>query len=138
MWAFRRRYPYSLDKATMTLIEILSALEEAQKDPNPPLTKQKTKFASLNVVVEYPKGSIRELKDDEGKVVFKKFMSYPYGYLANTKGRDTDEVDVILGTNQNCKQVFVAHMKDMGPDKDEREDEDKVMLGFTDYNSALI
>lgn len=90
----------------------------------------------LPITVEHPKGTQRELHDDDGKLVYSKHMYYDYGYFNGTKGRDGDEVDCMLGPVLNATEVFVIHMKDMGPDKTEREDEDKCMVGFPSADSA--
>jgi hypothetical protein len=84
----------------------------------------------MHVTIEHDKGSKRILYDDDGKLVYKKHMFYPYGYFTNTKGRDGDDVDCFLGPLTDAKFAYVIHMKDLGPDKAAREDEDKCMLGF--------
>lgn len=99
--------------------------------------KKTARCHGLPIVVEAPRGTIRELKNDAGKVVYRKHMFADYGYLKGTKGRDGDGVDCFLGpVGDKAKEVYIAHMKDLGPDKDEREDEDKVMLGFPSYEAA--
>lgn len=90
----------------------------------------------LPLTIEYPKGSTRELKNDEGKTVYKKYMYSHYGYINNAKGRDGDGVDCMVGPITDPKEIFVVHMRDMGPDKDEREDEDKVMIGYENADAA--
>lgn len=92
---------------------------------------------SLPVTVEHERGSVRVLHNDEGKEVYRQRMVYPYGYFGGTKGRDGDEVDCILGPlGDKATSVFVVHMVDKGPDKDEREDEDKIMVGFSNAVAA--
>lgn len=90
----------------------------------------------FRIIIEHPKGSIRELEDDKGKVIYRKRMFYDYGYFPGTKGRDGDGVDVFVGPMGNASEVFIVHMKDLGPVKDAREDEDKVMLGFPSADAA--
>ena len=79
--------------------------------------------------IEYPKGSLRELKNDKNKTVYKVRQFVDYGYIDNTVGRDGDEIDVLIGPLTQFKDVFVIHMIDKGPDVDQREDEDKCILG---------
>jgi hypothetical protein len=119
----------------MTLIELLQI--QALTDPNDPKKVQHLQFAGFGVTIEFPKGSIRTIKNTDGDICYKKLMQYPYGFLDGTEGRDGDEVDIILGPNENAEQAFVAHMIDKGPDVDQREDEDKAFLGFDNYADAL-
>ena len=104
---------------------------QALADPNTSPSASQISFQGFSITIEYPKGSIRELKNNEGQVVYKKLMRYAYGYFNGTQGRDPNEVDVIVGPNQKAESAFVVHMLDKGPDVDEREDEDKVLLGFS-------
>jgi hypothetical protein len=90
----------------------------------------------MHVTIEHAKGTKRELYDDKGNLVYSKHMYHPYGYFTGTEGRDGDDVDCFLGPLTNAKEVYVIHMKDLGPDKNEREDEDKVMLGFPSADAA--
>lgn len=96
----------------------------------------KTKRYGLRIIIEHPKGTKRVLHDDSGKKVYEKHMYHSYGYIEKTAGRDGDEVDVFLGPSLLAKEVYVVHMKDLGPVKKEREDEDKVFLGFTSAEAA--
>lgn len=101
-----------------------------------PSVNRKLKVAGLPIVIEHPKGSQRLLHNDAGEVVYKVHMHYSYGFVSGTKGRDGDEVDVFVGPIRVPKDVFIIHMVDRGPDKKEREDEDKVMLGFPSADAA--
>lgn len=101
-----------------------------------PSEKIKITQHGLPITIEHQKGSERVLHDDLGREVYRKKMQAHYGYINHTKGRDGDEVDCFLGPNPNAKNVYVMHMKDLGPVKEEREDEDKVMLGFDSAMAA--
>ena len=90
----------------------------------------------LSITIEHPKGTFRVLHDDRGVVVYKKLMSSDYGYFNGTKGRDGDEVDVMVGPMENAKEVYVVHMTDKGPRVDEREDEDKCLIGYPSATAA--
>jgi hypothetical protein len=63
-------------------------------------------------------------------------MSNHYGYINKTRGRDGDEVDCFIGPLKNAKEVYVVHMRDMGPVPSEREDEDKCFIGFPSADAA--
>jgi inorganic pyrophosphatase len=90
----------------------------------------------LTIVIEVPKGKIREYKDDAGKTVYKRLMSAHYGYIKGTRGRDGDGIDCFVGPMSNAKEIYVVHMRDQGPIKSEREDEDKIMIGFISADAA--
>ena len=93
------------------------------------LNKQVTVYG-FPITVERPRGSMRTLHDADGNIVYQRRMFYDYGFFNGSKGRDGDEVDVFLGPSQRATEVYVVHMVDKGPIVDQREDEDKVMLGF--------
>jgi len=99
-------------------------------------TQKSVTHSGMSIAIEHPKGSMREIKNDDGQTVWKKQMQYDYGYIRNTQGRDGDEIDVMMGPLQQCSDAYVIHMVDMGPDVSERQDEDKVMLGFPSAGAA--
>lgn len=96
----------------------------------------KTRAHGLPVTIEHPAGTLRTLHDDKGKVVYKKHMFHSYGFFDKTKGRDGDAVDCFLGPVKNAEEVYIVHMKDMGPVENEREDEDKCFVGFPSAEAA--
>lgn len=110
-------------------LEAAAQLTAHSKDTQ--VVNTKTVRHGLPITIEHPKGTQRKLHDDAGNVVYKVHMHNSYGYFNNTKGRDGDEVDCFLGPDKNAKEVYVVHMKDMGPVPSEREDEDKCFIGFT-------
>ena len=91
---------------------------------------------NLPITIEHPKGTQRVLKGDDGKVVYSKHMYAHYGFFNGTKGRDGDEVDCFVGPMKNAKEVYIAHMKDLGPVPSEREDEDKCFIGYPSAEAA--
>lgn len=101
-----------------------------------PIANTKKTVMGLPVTVEAPKGTTRKLHNADGKVVYKVHMYHDYGFIDKTKGRDGDEVDCFTGPVPDAKEVYIVHMKDMGPDVNQREDEDKVMLGFPSADAA--
>lgn len=61
---------------------------------------------------------------------WKTLMKVPYGEFARSLGTDGDKLDVYVGPDRNCENVFIVHQNHVrGPKKGEY-DEDKVMLGF--------
>jgi hypothetical protein len=114
----------------MTLREIIALAGDTKSE------KKRVSFQGIPITVEVSKGNSRVLHNDQGEVVYKVKMSHDYGFFNKTKGRDGDEVDVMLGPNQHATEAYVIHMVDKGPDADEREDEDKVMLGFSSASDA--
>ena len=117
----------------MNLNTVISLSAHASDTPS---AGAKTEMHGLPITIEHPRGSIRKLHDDSGKVVYKKHMHYSYGFFNGTKGRDGDEVDCMLGPIKYAKEVYVVHMRDMGPVPSEREDEDKCMIGFQSADAA--
>ena len=118
----------------MPSLAVLLTLAAHAKDT--PVKNTKAKVHGLAITIEHPKGTLRRLHDDKGNVVYKKHMYNSYGYFNGTKGRDGDEVDCFLGPLKNAKEVYVVHMKDLGPVPSEREDEDKCMIGFPSADVA--
>lgn len=101
-----------------------------------PVLNKKVVSHGLPITIEHAQGSKRELYDDAGKLVYSKTMYFPYGFFGGTAGRDGDDVDVFLGPLKDAKEIFIVHMKDLGPDRAAREDEDKVFLGWRSANDA--
>jgi DNA-directed RNA polymerase subunit RPC12/RpoP len=101
-----------------------------------PIANKKTRVHGFNVTIEHPKGTKRILHDDNGKQVYSVHMHHSYGYFNNTTGRDGDEVDCFVGPIKNTKEVYIVHMLDKGPVPDQREDEDKCMIGFPSADAA--
>jgi hypothetical protein len=117
------------------LRDVARAMDSARVSRTKPAV-ERLRFAGFPVAVEYPKRARRTLRNQDGAVVYDRRMANPYGYLENTRGKDGDEVDVILGPLEDSATVWVADMRDLGPDVDFREDEDKVLLGFVDESQA--
>jgi hypothetical protein len=99
-------------------------------------TVRRYEFAGVPVSVEYPAGVRRLLKKGMGRPVYDRVMDHDYGFVENTVGRDGDEIDVIVGPNPQAESAYVVDMIDGGPDVRQRQDEDKLLLGFDDANSA--
>tara|TARA_Y100000310_G_C20279483_1_gene621914 strand:- start:101 stop:583 length:483 start_codon:yes stop_codon:yes gene_type:complete len=93
----------------------------------------KRNFNDLEVNVENPAGTIRNGVDPDGHEWNTK-MKYDYGFVYNTEGTDGDSLDVYLGPNMEAEKAYVVHQVD--PYDDHKYDEDKVMLGFEDLDSA--
>lgn len=116
-------------------LSTLLALTAHSKDTTPAMTK--TTVHGLPVTIEHAKGTIRKLHDSTGKVVYQKHMMHHYGFFDKTKGRDGDEVDCFVGPmGDKATEVYIVHMKDLGPVPSEREDEDKCFVGFSSADAA--
>jgi inorganic pyrophosphatase-like protein/inorganic pyrophosphatase len=101
-----------------------------------PRKLQKMEFQGLPVSIEVPVGEKRELRNKAGAIVYSRILPHSYGFLDGTKGLDGDEVDVIIGDHPDSKLAFIVHMEDLGPDIDQRENEDKVFLGFLNFDAV--
>ena len=93
-------------------------------------------FAGVPVSVEYPAGVRRLLANRMGKPVYDRVMEHDYGFIEGTIGRDGDEIDVIVGPDQQAASAFVVDMIDRGPESEHRQDEDKVLIGFDSPEAA--
>lgn len=120
----------------MRLAQAITAGQLSAHADDTKVANVKTLRHGLPITIEHKKGSDRTLHNDAGKQVYKVRMHNDYGYIDNTKGRDGDEVDVMLGPSEDAEEVYIVHMKDMGPDPSQREDEDKVMMGFPSADLA--
>jgi 5'(3')-deoxyribonucleotidase len=94
---------------------------------------QKGRFVikGIPVVIENPKGSVRWGIGENGRKWFSKMKSH-YGYIQH-KGEaiDGDKVDVFIGDNFSNNKVFVVNQG-----FNNLFDEHKILLGFTDINTA--
>ncbi|TPG60140.1 hypothetical protein EAH77_16355 [Ewingella americana] len=98
------------------------------------LPRQTIKFAGFIINLEFPKGSMRRGVDRQG-VAWSREMKCAYGEFASTLSVDGDPLDVYLGTNYACKEVYVMHMAQKN--NWDNYDEDKVMLGFSSLQEAI-
>jgi hypothetical protein len=88
----------------------------------------------LQIVIENPKGSIRQgvtLKTGEPWSVR---MPADYGYIRCVDGADGDQLDCYVGPHAESDKAWVVHQYD--PDTGSY-DEDKVFLGFKTQGQAL-
>ena len=99
--------------------------------------KRDIAFAGLPITVEFEQGERRIIRNADGEAVYNRVMAFPYGEIRGTVGRDGDAVDVIIGPNEGARFVYVCDMEDPGPDVDQRQDEDKVCLGFQSESAAI-
>lgn len=91
------------------------------------------KFQGMTIVVENPRGSVRQgVNRDTGKP-WKTEMKYPYGEIKDSMGLDGDPVDVYVGPHAGAQFAYVIHQ--LNPTTGEW-DEDKCMLGFPDAMTA--
>ena len=105
---------------------------EAQKEAGN-YKKGHIKVDGYDISIENPKGSVREKKDANGKVLWRTPMHYDYGYIKNTEGTDGDHIDVYLSDNPTEGNVYVV---DQVNQSDGSFDEHKVMYGFPSMEAA--
>lgn len=110
---------------------LTSQLTPPSKDEikNDSYVKDEIILHGLKIFIETPEGSFRRGKDWETR------MDDRYGYIANTKGADGDELDVYIGpeAHLNTVRVFVIDQIDV---KTGKFDEHKVMFGYSDVHEA--
>ena len=92
------------------------------------------KVDGYDITIENPKGSVREKKDANGKVLWRTPMHYDYGYILGTKGTDGDHIDVYLSDIPTSGNVYVVDQIDQ---KTGKFDEHKVMYGFPSKEAAI-
>jgi phage-related protein (TIGR01555 family) len=85
------------------------------------------KYHGLDVVIETPKGQRRQGKE------WRWTIPADYGYIAETKGADGDEIDCYVGPNPESPMVYVVDQSKLYSD---RFDEHKVMLGYQTEDEA--
>jgi len=87
---------------------------------------------SLDIVIEWPKGSVRTGTDDHGKH-WKRDMKADYGYIKGVNGHDGEPQDVYVGEDTDSDTVYaIQQLKEDG----ETLDEVKLVLGMGDLLSA--
>lgn len=91
-------------------------------------------FQGLEISVENKAGSIRSGTDADGTAWSVK-MRYPYGYIKNTVGLDSDHVDVMVGPHADATHAYLVNQMNPGLGV---LDEQKVMLGFDSAEEAKI
>lgn len=118
---------------------VAEAAEETAPDPTPAQAEAenyktgKAKWRGLNLSVENKKGSVRSKKTPDGKTEWSVTMPAHYGRILGTVGADGDHVDFYMGDDEASEAVFVV---DQIEPETGKFDEHKVMLGFTDEESA--
>lgn len=110
-------------------------------DPNPSearkkagnYRKKKIRWNGLRISIENPAGTMRSGTDRKGKK-WQSYMPHDYGYIAGTKGRDGDHVDVFVGPHPKSELVTIINQIDP---KTGKFDEHKCMLGFFTKQEAI-
>jgi inorganic pyrophosphatase-like protein len=92
-------------------------------------------IGGLHVVIETPLDRIRRGKPDAVKP-WSVRMPCHYGYFKRTEGADGDEVDVYVGPEAHRAEELPVWIMDQCDVDTGAYDEHKVMVGFTDRESA--
>jgi phage-related protein (TIGR01555 family) len=92
----------------------------------------KMRLNGLNIVIENPRGTVREGMNMDGSE-WSVEMPDHYGYIKGFDGADGDEVDCFIGPNARSQDVFVISQKDDNGEFDEY----KTMIGYDDEESAI-
>lgn len=119
-------------------------IDEAEKQTNTNPTdaqkkagnykKGRVNVGSFEIVIEQPKGSVRSGVDGNGNK-WSTVMNNTYGYFAETKGVDGDNIDVFLTNDVDYwdgRRIYVVDQYN----EDGSFDEHKVMLGYNDEIDA--
>lgn len=88
----------------------------------------------FHVVIENPKGSIRNGIDENGRAWSAKLPA-DYGYLRSTEGNDGDQVDCFVGPDvEGFEHVYIIDQRHIST---KAFDEHKIMLGYPSRAAAL-
>jgi hypothetical protein len=89
-------------------------------------------YHGIPIVIEWPKGCVREGKDKNGKG-WRREMKADYGYIDDTSAAgDTEALDIYIGSDRKEGKVFVIEQLD----EDGEFDEYKLVTGVPDLESA--
>jgi acetoin utilization deacetylase AcuC-like enzyme len=94
--------------------------------------KGHVRLHGLDITIENPKGSTRRGEDARGNKWSIKMKS-DYGYLKGFKGKDKDELDIVIGEHVDSEFVYVVNQKKKGG---RGFDEHKVVLGTHNEEDA--
>jgi hypothetical protein len=89
-------------------------------------------YHGIPVVIEWPKGCVREGKDKNGRT-WRREMKADYGYIDDTSAKgDAEPLDIYIGGDKEASQVFVIEQLD----EDGEFDEYKLVAGVPNLESA--
>jgi death-on-curing family protein len=95
--------------------------------------KGHVRLHGLDIVIENPKGSTRCGKDRDGHE-WSQEMHSDYGYIKGVRGKDKDELDVVVGEHHDSEFVYVVNQKRKGG---RGFDEHKVVMGTHNEEDAI-
>jgi hypothetical protein len=91
-----------------------------------------TQYQGLDLIIEWPKGSVRVGVDDSGNR-WRRTMLADYGYVPHTTAAgDKENLDVYIGPNTDSDKVYVVEQLKKNGDFDEY----KCLLGFDTLDEA--
>lgn len=91
-----------------------------------------SKFRNLDLVIEWPKDSVRVGEGKDGKK-WRRTMYADYGYVRDSKTvNDHEDLDVYVGPNEDAEYAYIIEQLD----DDGNLDEYKVMLGCDSLQEA--
>lgn len=128
----------SAEKSEAELLEEIRVAGESTKTDLTDEEKQSGDYPKgvvsiqgLSIAIENPKGSTRSGVDADGDE-WSTEMQDTYGYIENTAGADTDDIDVFVGEHPLSDKVFIVDQVK----EDGSFDEHKVMLGYESSENA--
>lgn len=128
----------SAEKSEAELLEEIRVAGESTKTDLTDEEKQSGDYPKgvvsiqgLSIAIENPKGSTRSGVDADGNA-WSTEMQDTYGYIENTAGADTDDIDVFVGEHPLSDKVFIVDQVK----EDGSFDEHKVMLGYESSEDA--
>ena len=89
-------------------------------------------YHGIPIVIEWPKGSVREGKDKGGKA-WRREMKADYGFIDDTEARgDEEPLDIYIGDDRKSGKVFIIEQLD----EDGEFDEYKLVTGVPGLEAA--
>jgi len=124
----RLKLAWDLNKIAKATVEDLY-----KSDP----IKKEYEFQGIEICIEWPKGSIRQYKEDN-EMKDGKRMKADYGYFKGTTSEDKEELDCYVGPNHKTTKIFLLMQKPTPWDIEHGMDspEEKYMLGFNSKEEA--
>src|SRR5271157_2230053 len=121
------RIPNSLSRRIN--MEVNSAISITAKLPQ----HHSVEYHDIPIIVEWPKGCVREGKDRNGKS-WRREMQADYGFIDDTSAAgDTEPLDIYIGPDKNTNRVFVLEQLNESGEFDEY----KLVAGVPNLESAL-
>ena len=124
-------------KLAVSASDVTEAAAQTDTDPSQAqqeagnYRKGKVTIHGLDISIENPKGSIRSGTSSSGRK-WQTTMHSHYGYIRETRGADSDHLDIFIGPDPTCELIHVVNQ--VKPDGS--FDEHKILVGWSSEQAA--